>query len=403
MGNAYRSVLELKPTGNAIPANVLAGKTFSNADGTGKTGTMVNNGAISVTLTDQDPTYTIPEGYHNGGGEVTFISSGGDGADLIVTCSSNFAGSVITCTNGSSYTKTQTCPSSSPYEVTFESIPTGTYTISGVVSGTTFTTTKTILDFDAALTDIPDGSTVTPTDDIQIWLHCANIWDKAYTTISQVLADTSTLQALIASNNAADYMARSTTWSSDVTSNQSAMSYIGLNNYCSNALLDNSTWRTSICNSTYFESVLNTKVPTMTSNTTPSGTCFASSKYDDTYDAWKAFNKAIVNQNYWCSYGNQAKNQYVGYQFSESVKIYRIDLTNMSNNAAKNCKIQYSSDGNTYSDACDFINPSTGSAVTTEIVNNTDNVPYWRLFVTDGYTTEYIYVAELQFYGRSDV
>ena len=37
MGNAYRSVLALKPTGDAIPANVLSGKTFSNADGVGKT------------------------------------------------------------------------------------------------------------------------------------------------------------------------------------------------------------------------------------------------------------------------------------------------------------------------------------------------------------------------------
>lgn len=403
MGNAYRSVLALKPTGDAVPANVLSGKTFSNADGAGKTGTMVNNGAVSVTLTDQDPTYTIPEGYHNGGGEVTFISSGGDGADLIVTCSSNFAGSVITCTDGSFYTKTQTCPSSSPYEVTYESIPTGTYTISGVVSGQTFSTTKTIVDFDASLTDIPDGSTVTPTDDIQIWLNCANIWDKAYTTISQVLADASTLQALIASNNAADYMARSTTWASTVTSNQSAMSYIGLNNYCSNVLLDNSTWRTSICNSTYFESVLNTKVPTMTSATTPSGTVFCSSEYDRTsYAAWKAFDKITYN-NYWSSANIQISNQYLGYQFIDKVKIYRVDITNAPNQNPQNCKLQYSSDNSSYSDACTFSNSNTSGAESTAIADNTDNVKYWRLFMTDGYGTQYIYLTELQFYGRSDV
>ena len=34
---------------------------------------------------------------------------------------------------------------------------------------------------------IPDGSTVTPTDDVQILLNCANIWDKAYTTIADLL------------------------------------------------------------------------------------------------------------------------------------------------------------------------------------------------------------------------
>ena len=34
--------------------------------------------------------------------------------------------------------------------------------------------------------DTPDGATVTPTDDVQTWLHCANIWNKSYTTISEV-------------------------------------------------------------------------------------------------------------------------------------------------------------------------------------------------------------------------
>lgn len=329
-------------------------------------------------------------------------SGGGDGADLIVTCSPNFAGSVITCTDGISYTKTQTCPSSSPYEVTFESIPTGTYTISGVISGQTFSTTKTILDFDAELNDIPDGATVTPTDDIQIWLHCANIWDKSYTTITQVLNDASTLQALIASNNAADYMARSTTWASNVTSNQSAMSYIGLNNYCSNALLDNSTWRTSICNSTYFESVLNTKVPTMTSATTPSGTVFCSSEYSNDYAAWRAFDKITFN-NYWSSGANQISNQYLGYQFIDKVKIYRVDITNAPSQNPKNCKLQYSSDNSSYSDACTFSNSNTSRAESTAIAENTDNVKYWRLFMTDGYGSQYIYLTELQFYGRSDV
>lgn len=151
MGNAYRSVLALKPTGDAAPANVLAGKTFSNADGTGKTGTMVNNGAVSITLTDQDPTYTIPEGYHNGLGVVNFTSSGGDGADLVVTCSDYFAGETITCSDGTT-TYTETCPSSSPYIVTFKSIPTGTWTVSAEISGVTYSESVLIQNFDAELT-----------------------------------------------------------------------------------------------------------------------------------------------------------------------------------------------------------------------------------------------------------
>ena len=73
MANMYRSVLAggggVQPTGDAVEANVLAGKTFSNADGIGKTGTMPNNGAVSVNL-NVGQSYTVPAGYHNGNGVV---------------------------------------------------------------------------------------------------------------------------------------------------------------------------------------------------------------------------------------------------------------------------------------------------------------------------------------------
>ena len=75
MANLYKSVLgasAVLPTGNAVEADVLAGKTFSNSSGTGKTGTMVNNGAVSATI-DGGQSYTIPAGYHNGNGSVTAI------------------------------------------------------------------------------------------------------------------------------------------------------------------------------------------------------------------------------------------------------------------------------------------------------------------------------------------
>jgi hypothetical protein len=64
------------PTGNAVVGDVLSGKTFSNSGGTGLTGTMTNNGAVTYTpgTTDQ----TVAEGYHNGSGVVS-----GD-ADLLV-------------------------------------------------------------------------------------------------------------------------------------------------------------------------------------------------------------------------------------------------------------------------------------------------------------------------------
>ncbi len=73
MANQYRSVLASSgpaPTGgNALPAEVLSGRTFTNDNGA-QTGTMTNNGAVSQTLA-AGASYTIPEGYHNGNGTVT--------------------------------------------------------------------------------------------------------------------------------------------------------------------------------------------------------------------------------------------------------------------------------------------------------------------------------------------
>ena len=53
-------------TGNAVAANVLAGKTFSNSSGVGLTGTMVNRGTLNFnpsTSTSQ----TVTAGYYSGG------------------------------------------------------------------------------------------------------------------------------------------------------------------------------------------------------------------------------------------------------------------------------------------------------------------------------------------------
>ncbi len=58
-------------TGDAVTANVLAGKTFYNTDARNKiTGTMPNHGAVNQPLAING-SYTIPAGYHNGAGKVT--------------------------------------------------------------------------------------------------------------------------------------------------------------------------------------------------------------------------------------------------------------------------------------------------------------------------------------------
>lgn len=97
MANMYRSVLAsggTTPTGDAVAADVLTGKTFSNAQATGISGTMPNNGAVSGTATPNQP-YTIPAGYHNGSGQVTAADT--SAVDFIFAYTSDNYCSIIDC------------------------------------------------------------------------------------------------------------------------------------------------------------------------------------------------------------------------------------------------------------------------------------------------------------------
>lgn len=89
MANAYESKLAgggTAPTGDAVASDVLTGKTFSNANEVGVSGTMPNNGAVSGVATPSQP-YTIPAGYHNGSGIVTSSAASfiGDNKYLIMS------------------------------------------------------------------------------------------------------------------------------------------------------------------------------------------------------------------------------------------------------------------------------------------------------------------------------
>lgn len=315
---------------------------------------------------------------------------------LTVTCSYHFAGSIISIAKDGT-TFSEQCPSSSPYQVNFVLPDQGVWTISGSYAGETFTEPVTITAYQATLSSIPNGETATPTDDIQTWLHCADIWDKNYTTISEVLGDTTSLLALISSNNAADYLARSSSWALDVCSNMNAMTYIGADDYCAIALLKSSDWITYIGQSMYFDSVLTTKVPTMTSDTTPSGIASASTIYSNSYRAWRAFDGNTAQ--YWCSANGAVTNQYVQYAFPDDVIVARVNYK-FNSKVAKNCIIQSSKYGNEWDDVKAFT-ATADSTAHLLVLDQSYHGNYWRLFMENAYSTDYIYLSQLQFWGRA--
>ena len=278
----------------------------------------------------------------------------------------------------------------------------GTYTIT-IDNSTTITLLVDIVKV-YTVNSSPEGSTVTPTDNVGIWLECGER-TESYTTLSEVLADSTCLLALISSENACDYLVRSTTFATAIVADSGAMTLIGLNNYCANSLLDDSTWLSAICNSTYFESVLNTKVPTMTSNTAPSGTCFGDYTAQAQYDFYKAFDNSAS------TFANPQTSQKLGYQFTSAIRVFKMILKNASagnNNLAKTFKIVGSNDGSSWTDITQTLtstNQSQGGESSYVFANATAYNRYTIMPLTIVATggSGYSNIAELQFYGREDV
>ena len=318
--------------------------------------------------------------------------SSGGGYELTVTCDADFAGTTITATDGVT-TLTQTCPSASPYEVTFDIPNGGEWTISGIISGQTYSASIDIPN-SLELHSTPEGSTVLPTDVIQTWLACAGITDKSYTTLNEVLADSTTLLALISNNNAVDYLVRSTTWASGITADSTAMTDIGANNYCANTLLSDSTWLNAIYNSTYSESVLNVKVPVMTSNTTPEGEVVGTGIQSSSATYYYAFDN---NNTTYVSITNGGS---IGYIFTSPVVLKGVNILFLTYNRTNNFIVQGSDDGNNWTDihSQSDIEPF-GTLGKYPFVNDTAYLRY-RVLCT---TTATQQAGTVQFYGREDV
>lgn len=230
---------------------------------------------------------------------------------------------------------------------------------------------------------------------VQSWLKAGGITGKTYTDISEVLNDPITLATLMSNQNAVNYLVTVKKWASTICANQTAMQDIGANNYCANTLLADSDWRDAICNSTYFESVLNVKAPTMTDNTHPSG---EASSTNFTSDAWKAFDGDIVTAP---NAGASVGGHFNQYDFGKAVSIFCCKYYyGYASVTSIVCALETSDNGN------DFITLESGVTPNNNtwgrLVGNYGAHRYWRL--SESVTPAKGGSAnEVQFYGREDV
>ena len=304
------------------------------------------------------------------------------------------AGCTVTLVKGGT-TITATEVSSGVYEASFDEY--GTWTVNNVTLGYSRNFTVDAVKI-YNLSFIPDGRTITPVNDVQTLLHCAGIFDKGYTVLSQLIADTTSLYTVITDNNAIDYLVRSTSFASGICGDSTAMTYIGSDNYAANTLLADATWVNAIANSAYMTSVLNVKVPTMTGNTTPEGECLAYNTYPDYNNLqWRAF-----DNNASTPFGiNRAIGAYVGYKFTTAKKIYVATLYTTSL-GGQSYTINGSSDGNTWTQL-DTLTVSTGTEK--KVIAMPSTYQYYNMtFSNNGsLTSSGVLYNEVQFYGREDV
>lgn len=139
-------------------------------------------------------------------------------------------------------------------------------------------------------------------------------------------------------------------------------------------------------------------IPTMTSNTTPSGVCFSSGAYSSSYPEWLAFDK---NENNYFTTPDNVPGAYIGYSFTTPIVAksitYKItngfDLTTLIT-----IKAQGSHDRATWVDLSDEI-PFTSATQngTIDLPNNKTAYSNYRILKTAGGRGMAVY--EIQMYG----
>lgn len=128
-------------------------------------------------------------------------------------------------------------------------------------------------------------------------------------------------------------------------------------------------------------------IPTMTSDTTPSGVASADSVHQGTYLAYLAMNKNIIPDSGW---GNSKTYGWIQYKFTTPVWCYKMTLYNNWSAVPtliipKNIIIQYSNDGVTFSNALTTINPQILGLQTFIISAPNSKALYWRLNILDNW------------------
>lgn len=248
---------------------------------------------------------------------------------VIVTLDENFQGQIVTLAQDTE-TMSKTVPMTSPYEVTFKPMKDGVWVASSTTKDgkVVSVNTEPLLEWGTYNVTLESGI------NFQEWLNRGRV-EKTFTSLDDVLADEPTVRQLMTVHDSVDYLV--TALSNDVDTaekildNDICAKWINLRDYALDMLYANANVKAvmdSVDKYGYGEWCLMPQVPTMTSNTTPSGEAFADSSYSADYAAWKAFNgTANSSEDCWHA-GSGLTHGEIGYKFSTPKIIKRIEMVN---------------------------------------------------------------------------
>lgn len=320
-----------------------------------------------------------------------YVSGGGNGNTIVVTCDSAFAGLVVTLTNGTK-TYTKTCPSSSPYEIEFYGIEAGTWTASAVESGVTYSSTFLVKNGVALLAHGFNWRT---------WVSEGGLDPDDYSDLDDVFDDEAAVRRLMLVHDSADYLIACVTEKlNDIDAfcaNDTAMKWIGLCDYVCDGLEAITGVAAKFLASNYWERYLKDHVPKMTSYTAPYGNVIYSSAYSSYYP-WQAFDRNDSTLGIF----SKASNGYIGYKFTTPIMVKKAYIK-ASTSSGLAWKIQASNDGTNYIDIGDSFTPTaSGEEHVFDLSSNNNYYLMYRLTNANTSAPDSGYgVYTLQFYGRA--
>ncbi len=213
------------------------------------------------------------------------------------------------------------------------------------------------------------------------------------TAMAAVIASSTAMAAVIASSTAMTAVAASSTAMTAVAASSTAMEAVIASSTALTAIFANSTALSAFKSST---SLTVKTIPTMTSNTAPSGVASASSIVSSAYDAWKAFNNAT---GHWMTPNGVTTNSWVSYDFTVPVYIHTAELKNASlNGTCKDFRVECSNDYITFETALTGTQENNTTLQIRDVIK-AGKYRYWRLYCINSYSASYVGIDEMQLRG----